>query len=90
MQMLPEEETPSLVQSASLIGQPGLMLPGLESLWGGALSRTRALPIPGSPMSRPLSVQGWCYGVLPGCSTSRRLWGKGGPRNLHLPSPHVS
>lgn len=50
MQMLPEEETPSLVQSASLIGQPGLMLPGLESLWGGALSRTRALPIPGSPI----------------------------------------
>ena len=33
MQMLPEEETSSLVQSASLIGHPGLMLPGLESLW---------------------------------------------------------
>ena len=58
MQMLPEEETSSLVQSASLIGHPGLMLPGLESLWGGALSRTRALPIPGSPMSGPLTAQG--------------------------------
>lgn len=73
MQMLPEEETSSLVQPASLIGHPGLMLPGLESLWGGALSKTRALPILGRPMSGPLSGQGWCYGVLLGCSTSRRL-----------------
>ena len=44
--------------SASLTGNPGPRLQGLGHPRGGALTATRASPVPGSPRPAPLSAQG--------------------------------